>query len=280
MLEPGEETQVSATFSLTRRQGPQSKTVTVESNDPETPRYQLKLTGTAVAAVMLEPQAVNFGRITGPGIQTETVTVRAVKEEVTFNITEVDTRALPGFEAEQKTLEKGKAYQITLRSTEPIKPGRINGRIHIRTDNKDYPIFQVRVYGQAVGEVDVLPDQVTLRYDEDPDKRATQYLRVLPGRTKEFQVTGAIAPVDDMEVEIQKVGDNDYRVKLAEMPTDETLEGKELILKTDIEATPEIAVPFRLIKPRTRHRRPPVQPAAPPKPVPAKKPAPATTESQ
>ncbi len=103
---------------------------------------------------------------------------------------------------------------------------------------------------QIVGLLEISPPTINLRYLDDPEKTATQYLRVTKGRAESFTVTEVVPPVDSMSVELQPREANDYLIKLVDMPVDDTLDGKELIIRTDLEAKPEIRVPFRVIKPR------------------------------
>ena len=49
-----------------------------------------------------------------------------------------------------------------------------------------------------------------------------------------------------MKAELIKRKDNDYHIKLSEMPVDKSLEGKELIVRTNLPDTPEIRIPFQV----------------------------------
>ena len=63
LVPPGGETSVHATFALKGRLGFQQKSITVESNDPDTPALVLQLRGTAVQSLRATPSSVFFGRI-------------------------------------------------------------------------------------------------------------------------------------------------------------------------------------------------------------------------
>lgn len=63
LVPPGGETSVHANFALKGRTGYQQKSITVESNDPDTPALVLQLHGTAVQSLRATPSSVFFGRI-------------------------------------------------------------------------------------------------------------------------------------------------------------------------------------------------------------------------
>ena len=66
VIPPGGEASIRARLDLRGRNGLQQKTITVTSNDPDTPNLTLQLKGTAVQALRALPAALFFGRI-GPG---------------------------------------------------------------------------------------------------------------------------------------------------------------------------------------------------------------------
>jgi hypothetical protein len=249
-LAPGQETKISTTLSLKGRQGVTSKTVTVECNDPETPVLKLELKGTAVAAITIEPRTVSLGRVVDASPISQAISIKATKPDLNFKIESVDSSTLPQFKTEIKTVEEGKSYEVLLTSAEALPVGNINGRLMIKTDTPSNPIINVSVFAQVIGDLDVSPDVVSLRHSDDPSKRSNQYMRVRGGRVQEFTVTEVIAPVPTMKAEFEARQPNDYLIKLSEMPLTDELDGKELIIKTSVPTTPEIKIPFRVVKAR------------------------------
>lgn len=250
-LAPGEETTIATTLTLKGRQGKQAKTITVESNDPETPAYQLKLEGIAVAAINIDPQTVNFGRIADNETHTRSVSIRATKPDLSFKIIEVNSSSMPQLKVDVNEEEPGKSYQLALSLGGDIKEGSVSGRITVRTDDPKHPALNISVYAQVIGDLDVAPSVITLRYSEDAENRQTQYLRVSPGRAKEFMVTDVVTPIPSMKAEIEPRTANDFLIRLSEMPATDELDGKELIIRTNLDTTPEIKVPFKVIRIQT-----------------------------
>lgn len=270
-LGPGEETTIAATFNLAGKSGPQSKIISVSSNDPDVPVYKLELKGIAVAAIAVEPAFINYGNAVDEVLKPQTITVKANKPDVALNVTSVESSD-PAFTAELKVLEAGKSYEVVVTNVSPLQPGIQQGVININTDDPKRSVIPVRYHASIVGDLDIAPNQINIRHTED-GAPTQQYMRVAAGRVKEFEILSVEAPIDTMEAELIPRGANNYNIRLGNMPTDDTLDGKELVIKTNIPATPEIRVPIKIIKlpaaaaslqPNRPQLTPPAAPAAAP----------------
>jgi len=272
-LQPGESTKVKATLTLKGRQGATTKSISVESNDPETPVLTLTLKGTAIPPILVEPQVVNFGKIIEDKPADQVIEVKANRPDLTFNITNVDLTQLPGFKTEIETVEQGKSYKIKLSATEPIAPetSLINKRLVIETDivppdesAKDpnfvsaYQKIQVPVQGRSIGPIEVSPDVIAFRANnENPNEKNHQYVRISAGREKEFKITEVIPPTPDIKVEITERQPSDYLLHVQDIPANSSMKDKKIIVKTTSKSVPEIEIPFRVIElPSSRFPRP------------------------
>lgn len=247
VLAPGEETVVSATLKLKGKQGKLTKDITVESNDPNQPMYKLHLEGEAVPAILYDPQFFKFGRVEDDETHTATVSLKANKEGLSFKITNVEV-ADKTLKADVKTLEEGRDYEITLSNTEPMKEGNLNALVNISTDNPDRPMIQIRANAQVIGKLEVLPDQLNVTYSGDETKKTTQYMRVGIGRVKEFKITEVSTDAPGVTTELIERGSNNYNIKVADIPGNESVEGKSVTIKTNLADSPEIKIPFNLVK--------------------------------
>ncbi len=252
-LAPGEETSIDVTLNLKGKQGPQQKQITVMSNDPATPAYKLTLKGEAVPAVLVEPALANFGRVLDAQPAPQVVTIKANQEGLSFNVTGVQL-AEKEFTQELKTITAGKEYAIEVSLAEGLPAGVYSGVMSVTTDSPKRPSIPIRVNAQVIGDIDVAPTQLTVQAVADPARTTTQYMRVAPGRIDEFEVTEVIAPLDSIDIELIPRGQNNYNIKVANIPGTDEIDGKEVIIKTNLESMPEIRVPFRVIKPRTPTR--------------------------
>ncbi len=246
-LAPGEETKVGVTFNLKGKQGPQTKKITVLTNDPETPQYYLELKGTALALIMMEPGMLNFGKIIDNEPHVLPITLRTTKEGYTFEVKDVTVEGAAPIQTVVETVSPGTEYKIVATTNANLMPGNISGTIKITTSETTRPVLEARVFGHVIGALTVQPNFVTIQSSSDPNaERSTQYLQVVAGRTKSFELLEVIAPIEGMKAELIKRKDNDYHIKLSEMPLDNSLRDKELIIRTNLPDTPEIRIPFKV----------------------------------
>ncbi len=273
VLAPGEATKVNATLSLRGRQGKVTKSITVYSDDPETPSFVLKFEGTAIAAIHMEPARLSFGRVMDNEVHTRKVNIRAQKEEITFHITKVEYSKLDGIKAEVETVTDGKEYNVTVQNEGPFPTGNLSGRIMLHTDYPARPVLYLNVFAQVIGVLEVAPPSISIRVSDDETRTTSQYIRVSSGRVQEFEIADIIVPVDSMTAEIKPRKDrnkedikNDYLIYLKNMPMTEALEGKSLTLVlTDAEKT-KVDIPFQIVKMNKKNLVPLKRQIAPAKP--------------
>ena len=131
-VEPGEKGEVTATFKIGGRTGVQSKTVTVETDDPNNPVVNLVLQATIAQALDVQPSFVFWEQ--GEAPKPKKITVKAAKD---FTVNKLDvTSSAPDFTA---TVEKGsgpgeftinvvpKKTDVMVASTLTIKPDTGDG---------------------------------------------------------------------------------------------------------------------------------------------------------
>lgn len=246
-LAPGEETTIGVTFNLKGKQGVQNKKITVMTNDPETPQYYLELKGTALALIMMEPTMLNFGRIEDNEPHSLPITIRTTKEGYTFELKDVTIEGAAPIQTVIETVTPGKEYKVIATTNANLLPGSITGSVTIATSEATRPTLQAKVFGHVIGALTVQPPSIRIRSSSDPNAaRTSQFLQVVPGRAKSFELLEIIPPIEGMKAELIKRKDNDYHIKLSDMPVDKSLEGKELIVRTNLPDTPEIRIPFQV----------------------------------
>lgn len=258
-IQPNEEVSVHATLNLKGRQGPQTKAITVISNDPENPSFQLRITGESIASISIEPMAVQFGRVEDDNPREATVTISSQKEHVTFKVLSAELDGLDFIQHEIKEVEAGKKYEMLVKTSPNLPVGNHNGRFIIRTDSAERAVIWLPVSLQVIGALQVMPPVINIRFSENPEEMEQQQLSITPGRTAEFKVTEVVMPLDTIQHELIEAGPNAYRLRLSNMPRTDALEGKKIILRTNLADSPEVEIPFNIYKPRARQM--PVPPA-------------------
>lgn len=242
-LEPGESTTITASFDLENRSGPQTTSFTVRSNDPRTPALRLQFRGEALAPINIEPRTVNFRQVMVGDIESKTVQVTTSVPELFFEIERI-VNPVEALEISQETLESGKRYELTFTIKEDAPEGTFNNNVLIHTGHAEYPMVSMRVAGQIMGDVVIVPNRLRIPYNENPDNTANQYIRVGPGRVDNFEVVDAVGPSEDIGVEITEQRGGAYLIRLTDIPTDGRFDGEEVLIYTDIPGNTEFSVPL------------------------------------
>lgn len=259
VLEPGQSATISANLDLKGRNGPQTKPMTVYSNDPVQGTFQLTLKGTAVSEVSITPTAVSLGRIEeGQVVTKEVKVVNNSAKPLTIKKIE-STNNLMGHEI--VTVRDGFEYIVKLSNSPTIPPGRISDSITITTDNAKSATQRITVYGTVLDKLTVSPNPLVL--PETPGVKIDRTIYVRQGSVKQFQVLGAEWPGVNANISIANLGARGFTVSLKGIDATKALDGSEITIKTDVEDLEEIYIPVTV--------RASTPTAAGPIPVPAPK---------
>ena len=247
-LEPGESTTITANFDLKNRYGPQTTSFTVRSNDPQTPALRLQFRGEALAPINIEPRNVNFRQVMVGDERVEKVRLSAMLPELFFNIERIDN-PVDALTINYEMLESGKEYELTLSVNENAPEGTFNNNISIHTGNADYPVVTLRVAGQVMGDIVIVPSHLRIPYSDDSSKTTNQYIRVSPGRVVDFEVVEVVPPSPDMGIEVREQRGDAYIIRIMDIPVDGSMDGQEILIYTDIPGNTEFRVPIMNPKP-------------------------------
>ncbi len=154
-IAPGATAQVKAVFRTYTLVGPYTKSVKVQTDDPDRPALELKLTVDISAGIVLEPEAFTFDPVLtgvsptasilarwkeGSGRPFKILGVEATGTEVEFDVTPSDAPPWHG-------------WKVALRFPKPPPVGPIQGTARIRTDDPDVPLIQAGILGSVSGKV-------------------------------------------------------------------------------------------------------------------------------
>lgn len=271
-LQPGESTVVKATLNLAGRSGPISKSITVFSNDPNNPQLNLEFRGVAKSLIAMEPdRLVQFGEFPAEEKpEPKTLEIKSLLPELKFNITKVDMGEDNPFDYKLETVEEGKHYRITfsLARELPINQN-IFKRVTIHTDaelegrpdaSSSLKTLMVTLSARALGAIEVQPPTLTVRVGDLDESEPTppgsqqkpgttlQYVRVRGIKDKEFKITEVVPPVPEIKVDINEREPGDYILKISDIPRDENLNGKKVIIKTTSQHAPELELEIKTVK--------------------------------
>lgn len=174
-ISPGEKATIKVTYHTQGRPGHATKIITVSSNDPVDPNFQLKIDMTVVREVELQPDRLYFYAVKYHNKQTSNVKVlgRAGKSLTVLSAQSVSqvvaVTSLKPYKDEQQKDEQqkrnGAEIEITVPDTMPITT--FNDEIVIKTDNAKKPELRLPVTGEVVGRVVYNPKNITFSARQD-----------------------------------------------------------------------------------------------------------------
>jgi hypothetical protein len=268
VIPPGGRATLTFHLNLTGFRGLIRKNVYVFSNDPATPRLEVSLTGTVVSEIMLTPESLSFAAIPHGGSVTGRVEVVC-----TSTNRMVLTRAVPSdpfLSATVTALEEGTRYlvEVVARGEVPAsagkpKPGalahRLEGHLVLHLDHPTLTAMPLVVRGYLREKVFVTPPMVAVVPDMGPD--VARVLMLSHEAKPDFAVTAVTWPEGGVDFEWQPLDPTRGRLTLRKFSTSPTLNGGEVILRTNMPGKEELRLPLRIlgVQPAT----PTVAPAAP-----------------
>lgn len=161
VIAAGGQAEVKATLNLLQ-EGPQNRTVLVQSNDPKRPNLKLSLVGSSSSRAISEPERVEFGGVQPDKSVSTVVDVRPTKE-LPFEITGAES-SRETIDADVITVEPGKYYQVTIALKPPLPPGPFQGWVHLQTnDTGEYRTIGIPVSAEVATPSDGVATEVSLK---------------------------------------------------------------------------------------------------------------------
>ena len=123
-----------------------TKTATIESNDPQTPRLRLTLSGEVNSFAQVEPRRVSLAGVAGETIEA-IVTITPV---AAYPFKVIESKALKGDYIDHRVAEKQSGgalyYELTVTNLKD-EAGHYSDTIIIKTDSEIRPELRINVRG-------------------------------------------------------------------------------------------------------------------------------------
>ncbi|MFO1492623.1 MAG: DUF1573 domain-containing protein [Kiritimatiellia bacterium] len=263
---PGGSLSVPVRLTLGGFNGMIAKKVTIESNDPVNPRFELALKGEVVSDIILRPAVVVFGQL-AEGVPAEQEVSVAAGEGHALTVTGVEcTQGI--FKPELVVEEAGKNYKVRLRFDGSFFPedrmlvrGRMADMLVIRTESPGRPVLKVGIQGLLTPSLRVFPAEMKFPA-HSPATTATIMIRGAPGKT--FRVLKAEWPQAGVDAEITGPTPLGYRVVFRGVTLDDAVNGKQVVITTDLKDYEHLKVPISIAHPSTCRICNPAKPSAAP----------------
>src|SRR3990172_8445669 len=151
ILHKEEEGEIEVKFNSGHYVGKVTKSVVVNSNDPENTKYKLTITGEIIEEVSVNPKRINFGIIRRGGACTKNVEIKTVPElkiDVKIEKIEADPSNLNYMISELNNIS---AKKIDVKLGKDITIGKITGSLKIYTNSTIQPVINIPVNGEIKG---------------------------------------------------------------------------------------------------------------------------------
>ncbi len=189
---PGEGGSFPVTYNPANRNGPQTTTVFIRTNDPTVPETQVQIKSVVKPLVSIEPKAVMLGSIAREQGATGTVTITSLLPDLKIEQAITNNPLIKAEILETKDVvvnnETTKQTQIRITVPPNMPVGMLNDAVTIRTSDAARTLYS-GVSGEVQGAFVTTPTVLTFpRMTASQDIR-TQ-IRVVSRNAQPFKITG------------------------------------------------------------------------------------------
>ncbi|SNB46020.1 DUF1573 domain-containing protein [Geobacter sp. DSM 9736] len=150
VVQPGKTAEIKTTFNSTNFTGNITKTIALETNDPQTPNYTLTMKGVVNSEVQANPKQLNFGQVKAGTAKTLVLSVEN-RGKKPLKLTSVKT-PMPQvvIKSENQQLRPGESGKIHITVTPRAEDRILSGYVTIATDHPTKAEIMVPVFGSPV----------------------------------------------------------------------------------------------------------------------------------
>jgi hypothetical protein len=232
-IQPGEQGEIKVTLRVPSMRGATTKSIYVESNDPDQPRVVLSIKGKVVTEWVFEPsERVTFGRIASEDVQLRTVKIFP-HENQELKITDAKIDA-PEFDVSFEKIPDENAWKLDVKTKPDAGLGTKRGMVTLKTTSEKMPEAEISILAFITGRVGVTPEQLVLRPRQPGTTRG--YLFVRSYENKPLRVDRVDPPWAGAKVELTPLSNQTIwrvMITLDDLPEKEPLKGSMTIVTGD-----------------------------------------------
>lgn len=241
---PGSNTTLKATLSLHGRSGSVQKSMYIQSNDPANRIVQLQFVGNAIAAVDIQPGAVDFGAIDVDTKAEKTFNV-VCQSNILFRVTNI-VSAATNFAVAYGGME-GNTHRVVLRTVPPLPFGLVQGDVTLLTDHPKYGRLSVHVSARVTSDINFVPSEILLTGAKHKPEPVTRYVALRSRSGTPFKIISITPPSADVSAAYVPLEGGGYRLELKNILPMDDLNKEKLVINTDHKTVKQIAIPFRIV---------------------------------
>jgi hypothetical protein len=203
-LAPGESSSFTIRYDAHNKTGDASQRATIYSNDPRTPKYEIRVVGHVKKLFEILPtEGLLFGQLFQSSTREKKVDIvnrgpnpmiLALRENESYG----------PFKIELQEVEPGQKYTLTATSRPPLKIGHFQSMVTIKTNWEKYPEIKSTIFGYVDPTVVLQPAKLFLPRGAAVERRERVLLKHAPDVPVE--ITAVKPNVDVIRVEWSKIG--------------------------------------------------------------------------
>lgn len=190
---PGESGEITAKFNPKRRNGNQTKQITVMFDDPEIQNMQLEITAEVQALVLVEPPKGFLREVRTETGGSTTFTVTGRKEGFVLSAVQAQSPEIITEISQPRQVEKDgatmTAYDVTVTVPPGAAVGNISEQLTLVTNDERADVSPYVFSAQVVGDLRAQPEHVYVR-TFTPDTAFTTTARIDSRDGNTFHITG------------------------------------------------------------------------------------------
>lgn len=244
------------------RAGKLTRSVTVKTNDRETPQSSLQCVAVVKSALTIEPPTLNFGNVErGTGTLTRTVKIkRGDAGPIHPKLVEE-----PGqnYEAVLKELTPGEEYELTVSATPPWPNDMLRGNLKIEAGTERATQETVNIFARVMPRVTPVPSRFSVPAERTTEQKLTAQLKWSDNKPGHI----LSASVDNPKLKVEITEENGGQVIVLYVPADVDLPARQVhkvVVKTDDSEAPTVDIPIYALRPRPAANQPAQRLSAPP----------------
>ncbi len=244
LVAPGESAEITVTYKAGKKLGPDSKTVTIRTNDPQRPVLNLKIYGNIISAFIPKPAYVFFNEsLPHEEIKTELKIERV--PDYSAEIIGLETSS-DHIQAElEKPAEDGSAWTVHMTIDGGLPIGFFSETLFLNTNMARQPRIEVPVRGRIKGPLSVVPTHCYFRFI-DAAEGAEQRIIIENEGNKELEILETSSDREDIKIEKKTLMPGRKIMLLIQLipPVEPGSIDGNLYIKTNIENQKNITVPI------------------------------------
>ncbi|MCH7918088.1 MAG: DUF1573 domain-containing protein [Planctomycetes bacterium] len=248
LLQPGESGIISIQVKTDNFRGPITKSVRVESNDPNKGVTLLHIKGNVWMPIEYPFSVPLKAQLSRDSIVSKAVKI-INKSEDPLTLSGIRSTD-PRFKADVKTLKHGREFELTITTVPPLQYGHNRANIILKTSNPEMSQLSIMTYVTVTPPVDVIPTYLRLNPGK-LKKPLNKYVTVRNRTGGELKLSEAKVSIDGVGITLITLDRGNsrpyYRYQLTFPAGYEAPEGlsAQFTFKTSDKEFPQFVIPIR-----------------------------------